>query len=686
MRLPSINFSQGELQRFDEAIDKEWLITNGIGGYASATILGLNTRKYHGLLVAALHPPTDRTVCLSKLDEEAITENSVYSFNSNEFQNKIAPQGYRFLRAFSISPFPKYNYATEGAEVEKTIVMPHEKNAVTALYKVQVKNQRVAFRVYPLLNFRHFHSTTDMHGKTNLYQRVHRGALEVTAEKPQMTIALSTTEGEFKERPIWIERLFYREEAARGESALDDCYQPGYFEIDILANQTREFAIVAAADENKSASLATLETIGETTSTVKKLFEKEVAHHEESVTNFYGQNGQIIAYNWLGWILRAADTFVVRNVGNARSVIAGYHWFEAWGRDTFISLPGLVLATGRYEDARRILLEFAKHLRSGLIPNFIPERPNDPVYNTVDATLWYIDAVLQYLQYTGDFEFVNVYLWEKLKAIMRHHIEGTEHGIHVDADGLLMHGPQLTWMDSQIDGKAVTPREGKAVEVQALWYNALRTMQLLAGRFEEKKLAQTYSSMSATAKENFNSKFWNGQKNCFFDTISNACVDASVRPNQVITASLCYPIIDREKAKPMLDIVYRELFTPCGLRTLAASESGYIGVYRGERRQRDQAYHNGTIWPWLIGPFVTAYLKTEGHSDSSREMVFKNLLEPLLSKQIFNAGLGTISEIFDGDLPHTPRGCIGQAWSVAEPLRAYLEDVLQIRPKHEKTI
>lgn len=559
MSLAAIKISQGELQRFDEAIKKEWLITNGLGGYASATILGLNTRKYHGLLVAALHPPADRTVCLSKLDEEATIENATYPLNSNEFQDRIAPKGYQFLRAFSISPFPTYNYAVQGVEIEKTLFMPQEKNAVVALYKIQIKNQKLAFRIYPLLNFRHFHSVTDKGNQTDLLQNEHRRAVEVTAQKPQVTIALSATEGEFNKRPVWINRLFYREEAARGESSFDDCYQPGYFEVQIAPHQTKEFAIVAAADEDRSASTATLMAIGQKTSIAKTLLDREVAHLEETATKPYDQNRQTKAYSWLGWILRAADTFVVRSTGEDRAVIAGYHWFEAWGRDTFISLPGLVLATGRNEDARRILLGFAKHIKKGLIPNVMADKSNEPLYNTVDATLWYINAVLQYLQYTGDLEFVNVHLWEKLKTIIEHHIDGTEHGIRADNDGLLAHGPQLTWMDSQIDGKAVTPREGKAVEVQALWYNALKTMQLIAGRFKEKNLAQVYSSMATKAKENFNNKFWNTQKNCLFDTISNSGFDASTRPNQVIAASLFYPIIDKEKAEQMLDTVYHQL-------------------------------------------------------------------------------------------------------------------------------
>jgi predicted glycogen debranching enzyme len=390
--------------------------------------------------------------------------------------------------------------------------------------------------------------------------------------------------------------------------------------------------------------------------------------------------------DWLSWILLATDSFIVTGAGDRKSVIAGYFWFEAWGRDTFISMPGLMLVTGRFEDARKILLDFMGHCRQGLIPNFVQDKSGEPSYNTVDATLWYVNAVLQYLKYTGDFKFVQKQLWESLKAIVDWHEKGTAFGIRLDSDGLLAHGPRLTWMDAEVDGTALTPRAGKAVEAQALWYNGLRTMQLLANRFEEKSLAEKYAEMAAKARKSFNEKFWNDEKSCLFDVVEESGVDAALRPNQIIAAALDFTMLDKNKAERIVDAVHHELLTPCGLRTLARSDPRYRGIYVGDRRSRDQAYHNGTVWAWLLGPFTTAFLKAKGYGDYRREYALKNLILPLSAQQISQAGLGTLREVFDGDPPHVPRGCIAQAWSVAEPLRAYVEDVMQVRPKFEKEV
>src|SRR3989304_326780 len=388
----------------------------------------------------------------------------------------------------------------------------------------------------------------------------------------------------------------------------------------------------------------------------------------------------------LSWILLATDAFIVKGAGDKKSVIAGYFWFEAWGRDTFVSLPGLTLVTGRFEDARRILLDFMGHCRQGLIPSYVQDKSGGPCYNSVDATLWYVNAVLQYLKYTGDFEFVQKQLWENLKAIVDWHEQGTAYGIRLDGDGLLAHGPRLTWMDAEVDGTAVTPRAGKAVEVQALWYNALRTMQLLANRFEEKSLAEKYAEVAAKARTSFNLKFWNDEKNCLFDVMEESGADTSLRPNQIIAAALDFTMLDNNKNERVVDAVQRELLTSCGLRTLTRNDPRYKGTYVGDRRSRDQAYHNGSVWAWLLGPFTTAFLKAKGHGDYRLDYALKKLIVPLFTQQIFQAGLGTLSEIFDGDSPYTPRGCIAQAWSVAEPLRAYVEDVMQVRPKFEKEV
>jgi predicted glycogen debranching enzyme len=390
--------------------------------------------------------------------------------------------------------------------------------------------------------------------------------------------------------------------------------------------------------------------------------------------------------DWLSWILFALDSFVVKGVGDTKSVIAGYHWFEAWGRDTFISLPGLMLVTGRFKEARDVLFGFNKFCTLGLIPNFLSDLSQVPSCNTVDATMWHVNAVLQYLKYTGDFGFVKENLWDSLKEIIENHIQGTSFDIRVDEDGLLSHGPRLTWMDADVNGQAVTRRAGKAVEIQALWYNALRIMQLLATKFEENKLSESYALLAQKAKENFAEKFWDNEENCLFDVLSESGPESSARPNQIIAVSLDFTMLDNPRNMEIVELVMREHLTPCGLRTLKRSDPRYKGTCAGGRWSRDQAYHNGTAWPWLLGPFTTAFLKAKGATAQNRSYASKNFIEPLFAKQVSEACLGTVNEIFDGDPPHKPRGCVSQAWSVAEPLRVYIEDVLQVRPLYEKAV
>jgi predicted glycogen debranching enzyme len=688
MKLPTINLRQEELSRFDEAIQKEWLLTNGLGGFASSTVLGINTRKYHGLLVAALNPPGERRVCLEKLDEEICIGNNTYPLGANEFQNEIFPRGYIFLKEFAVNPFPKYVYAVDNVEIEKTIFIPHEKNAVIILYEVGNKNDfDIKIRVYPLINCRHFHSVTDRwKNSIEFVQRKEGDIAELRAQFPKLALAMKATDGKYYAKGKWVDDVYYREEASRGESCFDDVFQPGYFETDVKAKRMDKFAVVFAVDKNGENALKVLDE-APTTYDVEKALEEEIERRENFLTKFYKIHPRVSAVEWLNWVVLATDSFIVEDAGaQQKFVIAGYHWFESWGRDMFISLPGLMLVTSRFEDARRSFLTFKQYMKDGLIPNFVPDQPNQLAYNTADATLWYVNAVLQYLKYTGDFKFVKEQLWNELKAIIENYIRGTAFDIRVDSDCLLHHGPQLTWMDAIVDGKPVTPRGGKAVEVQALWYNALKIMELLANRFGEKSEAEKYFRLAEGAQKAFVEKFWNLEKNCLFDVISEGEKDASMRPNQIIAVSLDFTMLDIAKNERIVDIVHRELLTPYGLRTLAKSDSKYVGVYEGDRRKRDMAYHNGTVWAWLLGPFTTAFLKTKGYVEHRREYALKNFLMPLFTEQVYRAGLGTISEIFDGDLPHTPRGCIAQAWSVAEPLRAYVEDVMQMRPAHEKEV
>jgi len=688
MKLPAITITREALEHFDEAIQKEWLLTNGLGSYASSTVLGVNTRKYHGLLVAALHPPGDRTVCLAKLDEEVYVGNNIYAVSANEFYGKIFPQGYVFLKEFSVSPFPSYAYNVQDVEVRKTIFMPKGKNAVAVTYKVLNRSgEEAKIRVYPLLSCRHFHSVVDRWRKPlGFSQKQNGGEVEVAFNTPKATVTARATTGEFNEKATWIERLYYREEASRGESSTDDCYQPGYFEVLAPPKREEEFAIVTAASENSQECHAILDAFGNAMCDVNEQLNRELEQREYMLAKFYGSHSEVPISDWLNWVLLAADAFMVKGDSDKTSVLAGYFWFETWGRDAFISLPGLMLATGRFEEAKKVLVDFTRRIKKGLIPNFVQDMSGEAAYNTVDATLWYVNAVLKFLKYTGDFKFVQNQLWEGLKTIVDCHTKGTAFGIRSDSDGLLAHGPRLTWMDAEVDGEAVTPRAGKAVEIQALWYNALKTVQLLADKFEETSLAEKYAGMVREVRESFNKKFWNSESDCLFDVVEASGADAALRPNQVIAAALDFTMLDNEKSEQVVDLVHREFLTPFGLRTLARGDTRYRGMYVGDRRSRDRAYHNGTVWPWLLGPFTTAFLKAKGHRNLKRKYALKNFILPLLTQQIFEAGLGTLSEIFDGEPPHTPRGCVAQAWSVAEPLRAYVEDVMRVRPKYEKEV
>jgi len=689
MRLPSIRLSHNALSRFEEAIKQEWIVTNGLGGYASSTVLGVNTRKYHGLLVAAFHPPGDRRICLAKLDEEASIGTNIYPLGANEFQNGIFPQGHILPKEFSVSPFPTYVYALEDIEVQKTIFMPYRKNAAIAIYKIL--NQSgfdVRIRVFPLINWRHFHSVTNRWEiPWKFVQKPQDKEVNIGLDAPQPVLIMKTTSGRYDANGRWVDRIYYREEAARVESYLDDCYQPGYFQVDVDANKSEDFAIIVVADESEVEARKVLAEIPVNTNDIEALYAQEARRHENLLTKFYEAHRNISTNDWIDWTILGTDMFAVKGKNDEqRLVIAGYHWFEVWGRDTFISLPGLMLVTGRFEDTRKVFLAFKKQCKQGLIPNFLPDQLGQLAYDAVDATLWFVNALLQYVKYTGDFKFVQEQLWETLKTIIENHIKGTIFDIRLGSDGLLSHGSQLTWVDAAIEGQPVNPRAGKAVEVEALWYNSLNIMELLANRFKEKNEAERYLQMAEKARKNFTEKFWNSEKDCLFDVVSEEGKDDSLRPNQIIAVSLDFTMFDKAKSEKIVDIIHRELLTPYGLRTLARNDLKYIGVYVGDRRSRDKAYHNGTVWPWLLGPFTTAFLKTKGYAEYRREYALENFLSPLFTEQIFKAGLGTISEIFDGEPPHTPRGCIAQAWSVAEPLRAYVEDVMQFRPRYEREV
>jgi predicted glycogen debranching enzyme len=682
MKLPALSFGQNVLSRFGEALGKEWLITNGLGGYSSSTVLGVNTRKYHGLLVASLHPPGERTVCLAKLDEDVLVGNDVFRLGTNEFKEAIYPEGYIFLTGFSASPFPTFSYTVSSFDLNKTVFMTKGKNGVAVIYKaVNHGPQEAKLRVYPLLTCRHFHAVVNRaENPWQFTQRASHQESEIVFTNPAVTVLCRVTDGEFHEKINWVDGLLYWIEAARGEISIDDCFQPGFFELNVPAGEDREFAVCTAADHSGEIARQTLDSIGGSTLEVHASLNIEQTQQRNLLYGFYGLHPEVPLGDWLSWVLLAADSFVVADSVGKKAVVAGYHWFESWGRDTFVSLPGLLLVSGRFNAARNILEAYSRFCKNGLIPNYVADASGEPSYNTVDGTLWYINAVLKYLKHTGDYPFVEAKLWSSLQDIVSSHEKGTHFDIGLDGDGLLRHGARLTWMDAEVNGEAVTPRAGKAVEIQALWYNALHTMRLLAEEFGEKDLAERYAAMANKAYENFNLRFWNPQLGCLYDVLEQNGVDASLRPNQVLAVSLDYPILDRTRWRPVVNLVDREFVTQHGLRTLAQSDPRYVGKYSGNRASRDRAYHNGTIWPWLLGPYISAYLKTENHSEPSRQHLLQKLVMPFFDIGIQQAGLGTISEIYDADQPNLPRGCIAQAWSIAEPLRAYIEDVLLLKP------
>lgn len=687
--LPKIIVDPTVLSNVEAGMKTEWLVTNGLGGYASSTILGVNTRKYHGILVAALNPPVDRHVLLAKLNETILTKGKRYDLGVNETQSGTQPQNAVFPTSFSMTPLPTYTYRVDqGFQLKKTIFMPHEKNASIILYEAS-NNSREAIHLSasPLMNCRNFHSVTyrDI-VQWNVQQKDSDQLLIAQPSDRLPALALFSAGGHFvAENGEWIE-TYYKAEAERGESSIDYNFKTGFFEFEVAPGEAKKLAIIAATGSSDVEAETFLRGIYRSPSSTDELYESELKRRARLLSDAQKRYPDVSFEEWLKWLVLAADSFVVNRMSTgSKSVIAGYHWFSDWGRDSLISLPGLTLVLGRFEDARQILQTFSQYCRDGLLPNNFPDNPQQtPAYNTVDATLWYFNAVLQYLKYTDDSQFVQRALWPTLESIIDHHVNGTLFNIHVDSDGLLAHGPQLTWVDAAIEGKPVTPRNGKAVEIQALWYNALKTAQLLASRLGQSDRAEQCRDMAEKAKESFISGFWNPQKNYLFDVISDTGKDGALRPNQVLAASLDFTMLDRVKAELVVESVWKQLLTPFGLRTLPISDPQYIGVYSGDRRHRDTAYHNGTVWPWLLGPFVTAFLKLRNYDAHWRSIAFENFLKPLFTVELYRAGLGSISEIFDGDPPHESRGCIAQAWSVAEPLRAYFEDVLLGRPPYER--
>jgi glycogen debranching enzyme len=620
------------LHDFERASQLEWIETNGLGGWAGSSVTFANTRRYHGMLVAALPGRTERTVLVSKLDE---TINGV-DLATNRFPDTIHPRGFERLVSFRRGVFPVWEFVAGGVRLRKTVVAPHGENLTIILYEVLDCAAPFELRLTPFLAGRDYHSL--IHCTDASLPFVH-------IDVPGAT---------FNAKPDCWKEFDYDRERERGLDHLEDLFTPGSYSVTLKRGEVLPVAI--------GVEYADWDALG--------LIEDERSRREAVLGGGGGGGGggsespdpessrTPTPHSLLPTLLLAADQFLIER-DEKKTIIAGYHWFTDWGRDTMIALPGLCLATGRFDDAKQILRRWLAAASKGMIPNRFPDGTNEPEFNSVDAGLWLFIAVWRYREATNDDGFIHDEALPVLRDAINWLDRGTRFGIHVDLDGLLYagaNGVALTWMDAIVDGEAVTPRRGKPVEINALWYNALRIVAALSDDSE-------LSDRAESVRESFESAFWNRQSQCCFDVVNPN--DASVRPNQLFAIALPFPLFDDARAEEILRVCESQLLTPVGLRTLTPNDPRYRGRLIGDQHSRDTAYHQGTVWPWLLGAYIDALLRYRGDAGfSSARALIANL-----STHLNEAALGTIGEIFDGDAPHAPRGCIAQAWSVGEVLR-----------------
>lgn len=646
-----LSFNKQICTDFEAASSREWLETNGIGGFASGTISGANTRRYHGLLTAATMPPLGRVTVLSKFEETLEINGQQFELSANQYVGGVSPEGYRYLENFRLDPFPVWTFVVENFEIEKRVFMVHGSNATVCRWSLlnssRDHDNQLKLVLKPLLSFVDYHSLQRQSPEIGFSYEITGKAISVTANGHMPSLHIHHNGNDIENTGYWYNNFAYSIEKERGFDFIEDLYQPFEIRFD-LADEPA--TLLATTDKNGDFDYAALENA--------EIDRRNALIGKAAATGDFEKQ-----------LVLAADQFIVAR-GTGETVIAGYPWFSDWGRDTMISLPGLTLATGRPEIARNILLEFSNHISEGMLPNRFPDAGDEAEYNTVDASLWYFEAVRAYAAKTGDIEFVRENLYEKLADIVAWHLHGTRYNIHVDTDGLLYAGSdgvQLTWMDAKIGDLVITPRTGKAVEIQALWYNALKIMADFSKSFGDEKDEARYRAMADLCKLSFNGAFWNETEECLYDVVENGDRDRSVRPNQIFAISLPHSMLDTERSTKVLAKVERELLTPLGLRSLSANDEKYRPVYEGSPFARDSAYHQGTVWAWLIGPFVDAYRKVHGSGKATEKKVAEILSG--FESHLKEAGIGQISEIFDADPPFKPKGCFAQAWSVAEVLR-----------------
>ena len=647
-----ITFGPNVTRGYSRSSQLEWLLANGLGGYSSSTVAGSNTRRYHGLLVAALSPPGKRTMLLQKLEETLAVSGKVYRLSVNEYPNTLYPTGHDYLERFSLDPFPIFRYKAGSVTLEKEVCLVQGENTVILQYRVTEGDEPVKFSADLLVNYRDFHSLTKESAVLSFKTEKTDSAVRIVATQGATPFYVFSDKGEFEETGYWYRNFIYAKDRERGQDYQEDAFSPGR----LVAVLRRGESINIAVSASRSCLQGFSDLIMKQKDRIRAL-------------------GKGVDDEFLHDLLSASDVFLVQKNDEA-NCIAGYHWFGGWGRDTMISFTGIALVPKRFREAKWILQTFAKNMRYGLIPNYFAETDGSPQYNALDATLWFFHAVRKYFQYTGDVSTVKA-LYPSLKDSVQHLSRGTIFDVKVDDDTLLNLGEagmQTTWMDAKIGDFVVTPRNGKAVEINALWYWALDSLSGIARLIGERDEQARYTKMAEDVKTEFSRTFWNSEAGCLFDRIVDGKPDPSVRPNQIMAVALPKSVLPAEMEKSVVRAVQSELLVPVGLRTLSPRDPRYQGLYEGDQRSRDLAYHQGPAWPWLLGQFVTAYVKISNNTKTARRAAM-TFLEPL-RKHLQEAGLGLISELFDGEPPYHPRGCIAQAWSVGEILRAYWEDIL----------
>jgi predicted glycogen debranching enzyme len=637
--------NQDVLQSFADATQHEWLETNGLGGWASSSIIGAHTRRYHGLLVAAIVPPAERMVLLSKLDEIIVTGQARYQLGVNLYpDHTVQPNGHQYLNNFTKELFPQWEYEAGGIKLKKTVAMVHGENTVLAIYDVLEASQPFTLELLPLMAARGYHSLNHEGPQMHWHVDFENGIFHNQPDG-KTDVFISVPSSMYQHTPRWFNNFQYLVEQYRGLDFSEDLFNHGTFSVELKQGDSLGIIVSTENPEGRNA----LELL------TKENMRRQLLISNQPDDETFEQ------------LTLAADQFIVKRGEFLKTIIAGYHWFTDWSRDTMISLPGLCLSTGRFEDAKKILATFAKSVSQGMLPNRFQDNGEEPEYNNVDGTLWYFIAVNKYLEATGDKAFVMNEIFPVLKDIIDWHYKGTRYNIHVTEDNLLYageEGQQLTWMDARIGNWVVTPRMGKPVEVQALWYNALRIFaDLLELNGQPDDAGMVYMN-AERAKKNFNEQFWYTEGNYLYDNINEKGERITeFRPNQLFAISLPYPLIEGDKAKWVLQQVTDHLYTPVGLKTLPKTDSHYAPTYGGDQYHRDSSYHEGTVWSWLLGPYVDAIMKVQGTRDKAQDVIndFKYHLN--------EACIGSVSEIFDAEPPHHPRGCIAQAWGVAELMR-----------------